>query len=95
MVALCRHNTKPSEKKEMVHDNENSQDTLLLNYHLINNNQLHHAKKLNARERYCIKILQWFVIGVEQYLQPSSNCYNWFKTQVFSKQNISHYVAFN
>ena len=43
-------------KKKMVHDNENYKSSLLLNHHLIKNNQLHDVKKLNAKELYSFSV---------------------------------------
>ena len=40
----------------MVHDNGNCKNLLLLNNHLIKNNQLHHVEKLNAKELYSFSI---------------------------------------
>ena len=35
-------------KKEMVHDNGSCKNLLLLNHHLIKNNQLHHVGNINT-----------------------------------------------
>ena len=39
-------------KNEMVHDNGNCKKLLLINHHLIKNNQLHDVEKRNAKELY-------------------------------------------
>ena len=43
-------------KKEIVYDNGNCKNLLLLNHHLIKNNQLHDVEKLKAKELYSFSI---------------------------------------
>ena len=60
MVATYTCNTKPC-KKEMVHDDGNSKNFLLINHHLIKNNQLVGVETIDAREfipfQFSLKIL--------------------------------------
>lgn len=53
MVATYRLNTKPLQKRDGIQQEiGNCKNLLLLNHHIIKNNQLHDIEKLKAKELY-------------------------------------------